>query len=98
MMMWGGAGGHSEDDPGHSCPCLWLAGALCIPRAAALGKKFGVHCSQPTSEPPPGPSHKAQPSSLFNIQLKLYIPCLNTSVPSHRFCYSPKIKIFWYCK
>lgn len=39
-----GAEGHSEDDPGHSCPCLWLA-----------GEKFGVHCSQPTSEPPPPP-------------------------------------------
>lgn len=39
-------GGHlKEDDPGHSDgPGLWLAGALCISRAAYSEKTFAAHC------------------------------------------------------
>lgn len=48
MMMqrrrkWGGC--LKEDDPGHSDGTgLWLAGALCISRAAYSEKTFAAHC------------------------------------------------------
>lgn len=40
-----GGGCLKEDDPGHSDGTgLWLAGALCISRAAYSEKTFAAHC------------------------------------------------------
>lgn len=93
-----------NDDPGHSDVLSVANSTLCISKVAILRRDLGFPALRTISEhpsvyrTPQSPSHEVQPSSLFNIQLKLYILCLNTLVLSHRFCSSPKIKIFWYCK